>query len=109
MLALQKAEDLIATMTRAEKVHLVERIVRELSGSFPGIESTPGIVGGDPCVVGTRIPVWTLVQYRKLGASDVQLLQMYPTLSAEDLANAWSYYDSHQAEIAQQIYENEVA
>jgi uncharacterized protein (DUF433 family) len=37
------------------------------------------------------------------------LLQAYPTLKAEDLANAWSYYRSHESEIEQQIAENETA
>ena len=109
MTTLQKAEALLSNMTRAEKVQLVERIVRELSGAFPGIESTPGVIGGDPCVVDSRIPVWVLVQYRKLGASEADLLRMYPSLHAEDLANAWAYYRVHQNEIEQQIQENETA
>jgi len=109
MTTLQKAEALLSDMTRAEKAQLVERIVRELSGAFPGIERTPGVVGGEPCIVDSRIPVWVLVQYRKLGASETDLLQMYPTLHAEDLANAWAYYRAHQNEIEQQIQENETA
>ena len=109
MTTLERAEELLSTMTRAEKAQVVEKIVRELSGEFPGIESTPGVVGGEPCVAGTRIPVWILVQYRKLGASEADLLQMYPTLQAKDLANAWAYYRTHQDEIEQQIQENENA
>jgi uncharacterized protein (DUF433 family) len=37
------------------------------------------------------------------------LLRAYPTLRAEDLANAWAYYRSHRDEIEQQIVENETA
>ena len=37
------------------------------------------------------------------------LLECYPTLRAEDLANAWAYVRSHRAEIESQIRENEVA
>ncbi|MCX6044938.1 MAG: DUF433 domain-containing protein [Chloroflexi bacterium] len=109
MTTLQKAEALLSDMTRAEKVRLVERIVRELSGAFPGIESTPGVAGGDPCIADSRIPVWALVQYRKLGASEADLLRMYPTLHAEDLTNAWAYYSSYPNEIDQQIQANETA
>lgn len=30
------------------------------------IESRPGVAGGDPCIVHTRIPVWLLEQARRL-------------------------------------------
>lgn len=76
---------------------------------MPGIERTPGVVGGEPCVVRTRIPVWALVQYRKLGLDDASLLACYPNLCAEDLANAWAYYRSYREEIDKQIQENEDA
>jgi len=109
MTTLEKVEQLLSEMTRAEKVQLLHWITRDLSGAFPGIESTPGICGGEPRIPGTRIPVWVLVQYRKLGASDADLLRAYPTLRAEDLANAWAYYRSHRDEIEQQIVENETA
>lgn len=109
MTTLEKAEQLLSEMTLAEKAQLLHWIARDLSDDFPGIECTPGISGGEPRIAGTRIPVWALVQYRKLGASEVELLQAYPTLKAQDLANAWAYYRSHQDEIEQQIIENETA
>jgi uncharacterized protein (DUF433 family) len=109
MTTLEKAEQLLSEMTKAEKVQLLQWIALELSDVFPGIEVTPGISGGEPRIAGTRIPVWALVQYRKLGASEAELLQAYPTLKAEDLANAWAYYRSHVSEIEQQIVENESA
>ena len=56
-----------------------------------------------------RIPVWLLVQARKLGSSEAELLRAYPSLRAEDLANAWSYYRGHREEVEQQIQENEAA
>jgi len=74
-----------------------------------GIESTPGVVGREPCIVRTRIPVWALVQYRKLGMSDADLLESYPSLFISDLLNAWNYYKLHQDEIDQQIIDNEEA
>lgn len=73
----------------------------------PGIESTPGVCGGEPCIVHTRIPVWLLVQARRLGVSEADLLRSYPTLRAEDLPHAWAYYRAHRAEIERQIVENE--
>ena len=81
----------------------------ELGDAFPGIDSIAEVCGGEPCIVRTRIPVWTLIQARKLGTSDAELLRCYPTLNAEDLANAWAYYRSHRDEIDNQIVENESA
>ena len=80
-----------------------------LGDAFPGIDSRPDVCGGEPCVVRTRIPVWVLEQARRLGASEETLLHAYPSLRAEDLANAWAYVRSHAAEIERQIYENESA
>src|SRR2546423_11265771 len=107
MSAMQESEKLLANMTRAEKAQLLQRLVRDLSDAFPGIESRPNVVGGAPCIVRTRIPVWLLEQARRLGTSEADLLRAYPTLRAEDLANAWAYVRSHQAEIERQIVENE--
>src|SRR5215210_2397281 len=71
------------------------------------IESRPGVAGGDPCIVRTRIPVWLLEQARRLGTSEAELLKSYPTLRAEDLANAWAHVRSHREEIERQIADNE--
>lgn len=109
MNTLQEMETALATLTRGEKAHLLQTLARDLGDAFPGIDSTPGVSGGEPCIVRTRIPVWTLVQARHLGLSDAELLASYPTLRAEDLATAWAYYRSHHAEIEQQITENENA
>ena len=109
MNTLQEAERLLAGMTRAEKAQMLQWVVRELGDAFPGIDGTPGVSGGEPCVVRTRIPVWVLVQARLLGTSEADLLRCYPTLRAEDLANAWAYYRAHREEIEQQIAENEAA
>lgn len=103
----QESEKLLAGMTRAEKAQLLQWLVRDLGDAFPGIESQPGVVGGDACIVRTRIPVWLLEQARRLGTSEAELLSAYPALRAEDLANAWAYVRSHREEIERQIAENE--
>jgi uncharacterized protein (DUF433 family) len=84
-------------------------VVSDLGDAFPGIDSIPGVCGGEPCIVRTRIPVWVLEQARRLGTSEAELLQCYPTLHAEDLVHAWAYVRSHRDEIEQQIRENEAA
>ena len=76
---------------------------------FPGIESVPGVIGGDPVIAQTRIPVWLLVEIRRSGVSDAELLREYPSLTSNDLANAWAYYEANQDEIDRQIEENENA
>jgi uncharacterized protein (DUF433 family) len=109
MSTLQEVEKLLAVMKRAEKAQLLQWVVRDLGDSFPSIESTPGVCGGEPCIVRTRIPVWVLEQARRLGTSEADLLRCYPNLRAEDLANAWAYVRSHREEIEQHICENETA
>ena len=106
---LREAERLLSVMTRAEKAQMLQWVVRDLGEAFPGIESTPGVCGGEPCIVRTRIPVWVLERARQLGTSEADLLRCYPTLRAEDLANAWAYVRAHRDEIEQEIRENEKA
>lgn len=74
-----------------------------------GIESSPDICGGEPRIVRTRIPVWTLVQLRRLGVSEAEILKSYPSLRAEDLVHAWAYAAWHRAEIEEQIRQHEAA
>jgi uncharacterized protein (DUF433 family) len=109
MSTLREAEKLLSAMTRAEKAQLLQWVVRDLGDAFPGVDSIPGVCGGEPCIVRTRIPVWVLEQARRLGTSEAELLQCYPTLRAEDLVHAWAYVRSHRDEIEQQIRENEAA
>jgi uncharacterized protein (DUF433 family) len=106
---LQEVEQLLSTMARSEKAQVLQWVVRDLGDAFPGIDSSPDVCGGEPCIVRTRIPVWVLVQARSLGISEADLLRSYPTLRAEDLTNAWAYSRAHHDEIEQQIRENEAA
>jgi uncharacterized protein (DUF433 family) len=103
----QEAEALLARMSPAEKAQLLQAVVRDIGGAFAGIESHPDVYGGDPCIVRTRIPVWLLEQYRRLGVSESDLLANYPSLRAEDLVNAWAYVRIHRDEIDRQIEEQE--
>jgi uncharacterized protein (DUF433 family) len=107
MSTLQETEKLLSQMTRGEKAQVLQWVVRDLGEAFPGIESLPDVSGGEPCIVRTRIPVWVLVRAKQLGTSEAELLRSYPTLRAEDLANAWAYYRGHHDEIEQQIRDNE--
>jgi len=109
MAALDEVDKIWPRLTGPEKAQVLQWAARDLGQSFPGIESTPGVSGGEPCIVRTRIPVWILVEGRRQGLNDGELLRAYPTLRAEDLVNAWSFARAHADEIEAQITENEAA
>jgi uncharacterized protein (DUF433 family) len=109
MSMVQEAQELLARMTPAEKAEVVQSVIREIGGVYPGIESNPDVVGGDPCIRRTRIPVWGLEEARRLGASEADLLADYPSLTPDDLANAWAYVEAHPDDIDRQIAEQESA
>lgn len=71
------------------------------------IEKNPGVCGGDACIRRTRISVWGLVAYRRLGVSDAELLKNFPGLTQADLDLAWEYARANPAEIEQAIAEND--
>ena len=74
------------------------------------IQKTPGVCGGDACIRDTRIPVWSVVQAQRLGASAQALLTHFVTpLSLADLQAALEYYDEHTEEIDTEIGLNEEA
>lgn len=66
MSTLREVERLLSGLTRAEKAQLLQWVARDLGDAFPGIEGVPGVSGGEPCIVRTRIPVWVLEQARRL-------------------------------------------
>ena len=67
------------------------------------IRKTPGVAGGSACVRDTRIAVWTLWRLRELGRTDAQLLEDYPSLTAQDLSAAWDYARRNADEIRDAI------
>ncbi len=107
----QRIEDVYKTYvlprSSAEKALLIQWMARDIGDAFPGIESTSGVCGGEPCIVRTRIPVWLLENARRMGATDANILSSYPSLRAEDLVSAWDYSRTHKGEIDEQILANE--
>jgi uncharacterized protein (DUF433 family) len=63
--------------------------------------------GGDACIRDLRIPVWAVVNYRRLGATDAEILQAYPSLQPSDLMAAFAYAAAHGDEIDAAIRRNE--
>ncbi|HEX9928987.1 MAG TPA: DUF433 domain-containing protein [Pyrinomonadaceae bacterium] len=101
------SEQDFAQLSRAEKMQILQWLVKDLSDDFPGIEARPEVCGGAAYIVRTRIPVWVLENARRLGTSEADLLHDYPLLTAQDLANTWAYVRSHREEIENVIRENE--
>jgi len=99
----------LAALTIADKAAAIEFLLQTVSNSSLGIKKTPGVCGGDACIGNTRIPIWVLVGYRRLGCSDAELFKCYPHLTAADLVNAWAYADAYPEEIETAIRENEEA
>lgn len=56
--------------------------------SFTRITVEPGKMGGLPCIRGLRIPVATVVAMVADGMSNDDILEAYPDLEAEDIAEA---------------------
>ena len=74
------------------------------------IQMTPGVCGGDACIRKNRIPVWSLVVARRLGASDPDLLRYFVTpLTAADVEAAFAYYQRNREEIEAEIRLNDEA
>jgi uncharacterized protein (DUF433 family) len=74
------------------------------------IQKTPGICGGDACLRDTRVPVWSVINALRLGASRAELLTYFVTpLSPADVQAALDYYEEHGEEIDTEIRLNEEA
>jgi len=108
-MSIQNLEPQISRLSRAEKAELLQRLVQEVGNVWAGIEKTTGVSGGEACIVRTRIPIWALENYRRMGWTEAAVLENFPSLRAADLVNAWAYADAHVAEMDKSIRANEEA
>ncbi len=67
---------------------------------FSRVVSNPGVLGGKPCIKGTRISVEFLLELIASGATRDQIVAKYPQLTPEDVEEAVRY--------ASQFMKNEV-
>ena len=58
---------------------------------FARIVSNPTVLGGKPCVKGTRISVEMILEWIASGATRDDILHGYPQLSADDIEEALRY------------------
>ena len=54
----------------------------------PVVHSDPGIMGGTPVFVGTRVPFQTLLDYLEVGDPLSEFLEDFPTVSREQAVAA---------------------
>lgn len=59
--------------------------------NFEHIESTAGILGGKPCIKGTRISVELILETIATGASVADILREFPRLNQEAVQEAIHY------------------
>jgi uncharacterized protein (DUF433 family) len=71
------------------------------------VSKKPDRCGGNACIRETRITVWGLVNYRRLGLSETEMLQAIESLTPADLQAAWEYAEANAEEIDRAIRENE--
>jgi uncharacterized protein (DUF433 family) len=55
------------------------------------IVSNPAVLGGKPCIKGTRISVEFVLELLASGATREDILKGYPQISAEGLSSALEY------------------
>ncbi|WP_373544253.1 DUF433 domain-containing protein [Chamaesiphon sp.] len=105
----RELQNRLLALSVPEKTEILQVLIQNLANSWTGISKTPGVVGGDACIAGTRIPVWDVVEYRQMGASDLKILEAYPQLTTTDLYHAWSYAEAFPDEISGAIAANKAA
>lgn len=96
--------DEAVTLPEGAQVHVQTAERPATPDNMPAaINKTPGVCGGEACIRDSRIAVWTLVQLKRLGRTEAQLLDDFPTLTRADLDAVWNYYREHPVEIDQAI------
>ncbi|AFZ29286.1 protein of unknown function DUF433 [Gloeocapsa sp. PCC 7428] len=108
-MALKDLEQQLLSLSPSEKLQAIALLAQSLGSHWQGIEKTPRVCGGEARISHTRIPVWVLVEARRLGYTDTELLTSYPSITATDLAHACAYAEAHPDEIDLAIERNEVA
>lgn len=72
------------------------------------ISSDEGILGGEPIIDKTRIPVRAIVELWRMGLSPEEIKNKIPHLSLAQIFDALGYYDDHMEEINEYIEKNTI-
>lgn len=64
----------------------------------------PAVMGGRPCIRGTRVTVATIIGLLATGHDRHEILKLYPYIASEDISAALSYaawrLDEHEVDVA---------
>ena len=71
------------------------------------ISKQGSVCGARSIIQGTRIPVWSLVKWYKLGFTIEDIIREFPGITPAQVHDAFSYYYDNSAEIEQDIVDNE--
>lgn len=64
------------------------------------ITVTSGVRSGKPCIRGTRITVYDVLEYLAGGMTEAQILADFPDLTAEDIRACLSFAASRERRLA---------
>lgn len=69
----------------------MNKMVSQMLDFLQRIEMNPKILGGNPVIKNTRIPVHIILQMLKDGSSFADIIKEYPKLSPEDIKATLDY------------------
>ena len=98
--------DAVMDLPKPDKASLLACVALDVADAYPGIDFQNNVCGGSARIIRTRISIWLLEALRRGGSTDAELLAAYPSLTAEDLVNAWNYARSHREEMDREITAN---
>ena len=112
--------DIQTVYRRLDAIEKEIRQLRELLGpqaaparaaqptEHPYVESASHVLGGEPCITGTRTPVRAIVEHWKFGDAPEEIARELPHLRLAHIFDALGYYDDHRDEIEHYIALNRV-
>lgn len=74
----------------------------------PYIVRQEGILGGEPTIKGSRVPVRAIIEEWRLGYTPEEMVRAHPHLNLAQIFDALSYYQDHMDEINEYIARNRV-
>ena len=66
----------------------------------------PEILGGEPIVRGTRVPVRAIVETWRMGVGAEEITAHFPHLTQAQVFEALAYFSDHQEEILEHVARN---
>lgn len=73
----------------------------------PHVFKQEGVCGGRSVIADTRISVWSIIKWYKLGISVEDIMREFSQLTPSQVHDAFSYYYDNPDEIEEDIIENE--